>query len=183
VRVMEDSVKKVITFSLAVMLGICSQAFGQSPQLTPMSLTDTLIWLQNFSARHGQWKKDGAVLRTNTVSETKGCSVTVSKDFPTNTASTWPRTAQMSFDLGQLDPDFVRVKRPLENTGQIAVSFETADGKFTIKIVQVLGSGETQKLYAKEEQLVFDSEDSAATFANRFVQAIEMCHQAPNKSR
>jgi hypothetical protein len=150
----------------------CDLSNSQTKPAPKSTLKETLAWMNNFSTEHGFLAVHGQFTRTNKLFGA-GCVASVEVHYPKATMSSRVKTSIAEINLGDLDPK-VRVTID-EKDRTYVVSMERTDRQQKSLEVLEYGDGSKSKGYTGEQDLYFDSKESAQRFASALARAIALC--------
>jgi hypothetical protein len=163
---------------LAIFLSIDVAAQLQNKEPAKPSLKETISWMANFSASHGDLYVGSKMIRHNSLSAIKGCAVSIEASFPGATASQ-PKRSTATVLLSDLARNSVREITD-KDAGSYEVVFERSDASFVIEWINEMADGTKAGVYVTEGNLFFDSEESAKRFSRALVYAITLCGGHPS---
>lgn len=134
--------------------------------------------MANFSASHGYLYAGSKMTRYNSLSAIKGCTVSIEASFPGATASQTKRSTA-TVVLSDLSPNSVRAITD-KDAGSYEIVFERSDASPEIEWINEMEDGTKVVIYVAEENLFFDSEESAKRFSRALVYAITLCGGRPS---
>ena len=125
--------------------------------------------MNDFSTEHGFLAVHGQFTRTNKLSG-EGCVASVEIHYPKATMSSGVKTSIAEINLADLDP---KVRVTIDETDRTyVVSLERTDRKEKSREVLEYGDGSESKGFTGEQDLYFDSKESAQRFASALIRAI-----------
>jgi len=131
------------------------------------SLEQTLVWMSDFSTRHGKYTRRG-FQRSNSFRQDRGCEAHVEHSARNEDAS-WNQLD--SFKLGDLDPEHIVV-----SVSDPTVNFFARGNDFHIHRKQLLRDGDIpRESELHSDYLTFDSQGNAKRFAAALGHAITLC--------
>jgi hypothetical protein len=145
---------------------------SQTKPASKSALRGTLLWMDHFSTEHGFLAVHGQFTRTNRLSG-EGCVVHVEVNYPKATLSSRVKTSIAEIDFADVDPN-VRIVIDEKNQ-TYAVSFEQTNGKKKSRELLEYGDGSKSEGLAGQEDLYFDTKESAQRFARALAHAITLC--------
>jgi hypothetical protein len=150
----------------------CGLGNSQTKPASKPSLKDTLLWMDHFSTEHGFLAVHGQFTRTNKLSG-QGCIVHVEVHYPKATMSSRVKTSTAEVNLADIDPK-VRMTIDEKNRTYVA-SFERTDREKSNRELLEYGDGSKADGFAGEEDLYFDTKESAQRFTRALSHAVTLC--------
>jgi hypothetical protein len=156
----------------------CGLSSSQTKPAPKSPLKKTLAWMNDFSTEHGFLAVHGQFTRTNKLSgEGEGCVASVEIHYPKATMSSRVKTSIAEINLADFDP---KVRVTIDETDRTyVVSLERTDRKEKSREVLEYGDGSESKGFTGEQDLYFDSNESAQRFASALIRAIALCGGTP----
>lgn len=151
----------------------------QSKEPAKPSLKETISWMENFSASHGFLAVGRDMIRFNSLSAVKECTVSVDAHFPRASGPSQPKSLIITVLLGDFDPNSVREITD-KDEGSYQVLVERSDARFLTEETEEMADGKKAKVYLAEVYLFFDSEESAKRFSRALAYSVGLCGGQPS---
>jgi hypothetical protein len=167
------------SFLTKTTLLLLATSLSAQTKATPKpSLKETITWIENYSVQHGFITLNTGFTRTNAMREFKGCSVSLEINFPKATKPSEVKSTRAIIALSDFDPNTVREETD-KDAGTYGVNFERSDSSPAIEENTEMGDGTKSKMWAAEETMFFDSEESSKRFSTALAHAITLCGGKP----
>lgn len=164
----------ILLFNL---IKVGAQVQGKAP--AKPSLKETISWMENFSASHGFLAVGADVIRFNSLSAVKECTVSVNANFPRASGPSQPKSLTIAVLLGDFAPNSVREITDKDD-GSYQVLVERSDARFLTEETEEMADGKKTKVYMSEVYLFFDSEESAKRFSRALAYSVSLCGGQPS---
>ncbi len=163
-----------------VLFALClaSASHGQTKSVPNSSLKETVTWMENFTWAHGIRTLNTGQVRHDAIHSESECVVVDEISVSSVKNEAQPSVTIVTLSLSDLAPNAVRLEID-KSEESYAVEFERSDASAKIEMQTETSDGKKQTYWIAQEQMFFDSEDSAKRFSRALIRAINLCGGKP----